>query len=181
MRDREIRRPGDSAAPFCGSLFWFLAFLPLLLPGCYGFLPAPNHTDRIRAATEQEHKKCDAQAVDPRLFSPDVVESVAPYYRYVQNGGSNASILHGAEIHIRPLPGMTPELVAHVLLCRSARLVLGRVQGAENEPYWLPDGWVKIDARSEEGSFVATLDGEDLPEAKEILARAQAFAAQARR
>jgi hypothetical protein len=76
---------------------------------------------------------------------------------------------------------VTPDLLTYVLSCRSAQLVLGRVQGAENEPYWLPDGWVKISARSDDGAIVVALEGEDLPQSKEILARAQAFAAQAKR
>jgi hypothetical protein len=72
---------------------------------------------------------------------------------------------------------MTAELMMRTLSCRSARLVLGRVEGSPNEPYWLPDGWVKIDVRSDDGSFVVALEGEDLPEAKDVLARAQAFRA----
>ncbi len=160
-----------------------LALLAPLAAGCasgvYGLLPAPNHADRIAAATGQERKKCDAEAVDPRLFSPAQVESVAPLYGYVQGGGGPEARLHGAELRLRPLAGTTPELLVRALACRSARLVLGRVQETPNEPYWLPDGWVKIDVRSDEGSFVVAASGEDLAEAKEILARAQAFAASA--
>jgi hypothetical protein len=176
----------DRALPRVTSLL--LALLPSLLvlttTGCigfFGFVPVPSHVDRIRVATEQEHKKCDSQAVDPRFFSPEIVESVEPLYSHVSTSGSNiATRLHGAEVHLRPLPGMTLEYLTHVLQCRSARLVLGRVEGLPNEPYWLPDGWVKIDVRSEGGSFVVSLDGEDLAEAKDILARAQAFAQPAR-
>ena len=159
------------------------ALLLVSLPGCYGFLPQPTRTDRVRAATAQEHKKCDSQPVDPRQFAPEAVESVAPFYQYVPTGSGREARLHGAELHLQPLPGMTSELVTHALSCRSAELVLGhaRPEADANEPYWLPDGWVKIDVRSEDGSFVVTLDGEDLPEAKEILARAQAFAAKATR
>jgi hypothetical protein len=163
------------------ALAAFAVLAPFALAGCYGFLPQPTRTDRVRAATEQEHKRCDAQAIDPRLFAAEDVESVAPFYLYVQTGGGREARLHGAELHLRPLPGMTPELVIHALSCRSAQLVLGRVKGAANEPYWLPDGWVKIGVRSDDGSFVVTLDGEDLAEAKDILARAQAFAAQPNR
>ncbi len=145
--------------------------------GMYGILPAPARTDRIHEAAQQEHRRCDSQAIDPRLFGAEVVESVAPLYYYVQTGSNREPRLHGAELHLRPLPGMTAELMVRALSCRSARLALGRVERPPNEPYWLPDGWVKIDVRSDDGSFIVTLDGEDLPEAKEILARAQAFIA----
>ena len=151
--------------------------------GCYGFLPAPpQRRDRVREATEQEHKRCGSEPVDPRIYSADDVESVAPLYTFVPTSGSNREArLRGAEVRLRPLPGVTPELLTHILSCRSAQLVLGRVHEGENEPYWLPDGWVKIGVRSEDASFVVALEGEDFVEAKEILARAQAFAAQAKR
>jgi hypothetical protein len=181
MRNVGIVTRGGLTSPLLALLTSFFA---LLAPGCvgfFGFVPVPSHADRIRVATEQEHKKCDSQSVDPRIFSPELVESVEPLYSHVQTSGSNiATRLHGAEVHLRPLPGITLEYLTHVLQCRSARLVLGRVEGAPNEPYWLPDGWVKIDVRSESGSFVVALEGEDLPEAKDILSRAQAFAAQAK-
>ena len=180
MRGRESRGvvPPGASLLRCARVVG-LALAPLLASGCYGFLPQPVHVDRARAATEQEKKRCDAQPVDPKVFTPESVESVAPLYYYVPSGNFRDAHLHGAELHLRPLPGMTPELLARALMCRSARLVLGRVEERPNEPYWLSDGWVKIDVRSEDASFVVTLAGEDLPEAKEILRRAQAFAAQA--
>jgi hypothetical protein len=188
MRDRGgravVRREASLGRGLASlsSLLLLPTLLPLLLSffcACYGFLPQPVRVDRVRAATEAEKKRCDSQQADPRIYGPGLVSSVSPLYYYVQTGGGREARLHGAELRLRPLPGMTPELVTTVLSCRSARLVLGRVEGAANEPYWLPDGWVKIDTRSEDGSFVVTLDGEDLPEAKEILARASAFAAPA--
>jgi hypothetical protein len=148
----------------------------LTAAGCMGFLPAPTHVDRVRQASEQERTRCVAQPADPRLFGPDVVEGVAPFYLYVNSANNREARLHGAEIRLRPLPGMTPELVGHDLMCHSAQVVLGHAQSWPNDPYWLPDGWVKISVRSDDSSFVVALDGEDIEEAKEILARAKAFA-----
>jgi hypothetical protein len=185
MRSVGIVRVARELPGFTSPLLGLLtSLLALLASGCihfFGFVPVANHGDRIRLATEEEHKKCDSQSVDPRFFSPEIVESVEPLYSHVSTSGSNiATRLRGAEVHLRPQPGMTLEYLTRVLQCRSARLVLGRVEAPPNEPYWLPDGWVKIDVRSDSGSFVVALDGEDLSEAKEILARAQAFAAQAK-
>jgi hypothetical protein len=148
--------------------------------GTYGILPAPTRTDRIHEATVVERKRCTSEPIDPRVYSADDVESVAPLLFFVQTGNNREARLAGAELRLRPLPSMTPDLLAYSLSCRSAQLVLGRVQGAENEPYWLPDGWVKISARSDDGALVVALEGEDFPQSKEILARAQAFAASAK-
>jgi hypothetical protein len=149
----------------------------LALSACYGFLPAPERRDRVREATQQEHRRCTPQSADPRIFAPEDVASVEPLYSYVQTSGSNREArLLGAQVRLRPLPGVTSELLTYQLMCRSAQLVLGRVQAAENEPYWLPDGWVSIDVHSVDGDFVVALEGEDVAEAREILERARAFA-----
>jgi hypothetical protein len=148
--------------------------------GTYGILPAPTRTDRIHEATVVERKRCTSEPIDPRVYSADDVESVAPLLFFVQTGNNREARLGGAELRLRPLPSMTPDLLAYSLSCRSAQLVLGHVRGAENEPYWLPDGWVKISARSDDGALVVQLEGEDFPQSKEILARAQAFAASAK-
>jgi hypothetical protein len=174
---RDLVRRGALAIP----LFAFFALPLCACIGFTGFLPEPARADRIREATELEHKRCKSQAVDPRVYSADDVESVAPLYTFVPTSGSNREArLRGAEVRLRPLPGLTPELLTYELSCRSAQLVLGRVQEGENEPYWLPDGWVKIGVSSDDGDFVVAIEGEDLPESKEILARAQAFAASAK-
>jgi hypothetical protein len=152
------------------------SFAPGCASGVYGLVPAPNHADRVRIASEQERRKCDAEPADPRLFSPAIVESTAPLYGHVQAGDGPGARLHGAELRLRPLPGMTAEILTRAFACRSARLVLGRVEAAPSEPYFLPDGSVKIDVRSDDGSFVVAVQGEDVAEDREILARARAFA-----
>jgi hypothetical protein len=72
------------------AVFGAIASLTCALGGCYGFLPEPAHADRVRAATEQEKKRCDAQPQPalPELFAPETVESVAPLYYYVPSGTS---------------------------------------------------------------------------------------------
>jgi hypothetical protein len=106
-----------------------------------------------------------------------VIQHVQPYYRHVLGGPSGReSILAGAELEMRPLPGVTEQLLTRGLECRSAQLLLGHAEASANEPYLLPDGWVKIDVRSGGGTFLVDLSAEEPRRARELLTRAEAFA-----
>jgi hypothetical protein len=128
-------------------------------------------------AAKLERDRCDAASVDPRLYGADLVAKVEPYYRYVMGGPSGGdSHLAGARLELRPLPGVTEELLERGLMCRSAQIMLGHAQAGANEPYAFTDSWVKIDVGPGRGAFVVTLAAEDPARARELLDRARAFA-----
>jgi hypothetical protein len=163
----------------CSHRLAVAALLAMTSVGCT--LLMPGTTPHVaRDAEQQERKRCDAGPVDPRLYGPGIVEGAIPHYRYVM-GGPNGKETHfaGAEIHLRPLPGVTAELLERGLMCRSAKLMLGHATPLPNERYFLPDGWVKIDVQSGGGSFAVLLIAEDDGHGREIYARAQEFANQA--
>ncbi len=148
---------------------------------CTGVIPGVTpHDIRYDAAT-LEHDRCDPTPVDPRIYGVDVLQKVEPYYRYVM-GGPNGREAHlvGAELELRPLPGVTEELLERGLLCRSAQVMLGHAQPAPNEPYALMDSWVKIDVKSGRGVFTVNLAAEDAQRGREVLDRARAFLASKR-
>ena len=155
----------------------FSAALALPSTGCAGFLFGGGHKDPLHEAARGEREMCGGDPIDPRIYGPDVVLRVEPEEFWVQSGRSDRAVrLAGAKLHLRPLPGVTAELLARGLKCREARVVLGREPAAPNEPYALPDSWVKIDVSSGDGSFVVGLEAEDIDHAKVVLARASAFA-----
>jgi hypothetical protein len=146
------------------------------LCACTTLIPGTMPHDLHRDAVALEHDRCDPTPVDPRLYGTDIVQKVEPYYRYVMGGPNGREArFAGAELHVRPLPGVTAELLERGLSCRAAQLVLGHAEPAPNEPYFLPDGWVKVEVRSGGGSFVVSLSGEDWDRGHTIYARARAF------
>jgi hypothetical protein len=151
--------------------------LVLQLAGCTGIIPgvAP-HEIRYDAAA-LEHDRCDPTPVDPRIYGRDIIQKVEPFYRYVM-GGPNGKEAHlaGAQLELRPLPGITGELLERGLQCRSAQVMLGHVVAANSEPYALADRWVRIDVKSGGGSFIVTIAPEDGTRAHEVWDRARAFA-----
>jgi len=155
-----------------------VAALASALVACTMIIPGTMAHDLTRDAAEQERKRCDPDPVDPRLFGRDVIESEAPYYRYAM-GGPNGREAHvaGVELELRPLPGVTAELLERGLLCRSAQLMLGHASPLPNEPYYLPGAWVTVDVRSGGGSLAVRVAAEDDEHGREILARAKAFLA----
>ena len=156
----------------------FVACLGAPLGGCTLLIPGTMPHDLHADAAEQERRRCDPVPVDPSLYGPAIVERVSPHYAYVM-GGPNGRETHlaGAELEVRPLPGVTAEVLERALMCRSAKLLLEHATPLPSEPYFLPDGWVKVDVRSGSGSFVVSLIAEDDAHGREILARAQAFVA----
>jgi hypothetical protein len=165
-----------SFSPFC-SVSRLAALLALTSgAGCTTLIPGTTRHDVRRDATKLEHDRCDATPVDPRIYSAEIVQQVAVHYDYVMGGPSGREArFGGAELQLRPLPGVTAELLERGLMCRSAQRMLGRVPVAPNEPYYLPDGWVKIDVRSGGGTFIVSLSAEDAAHGRAIYERARAF------
>jgi hypothetical protein len=60
----------------------------------------------------------------------------------------------GAKLIVRPPAGVSAEQMTRVLQCHGARVLLGRVDSSAipDDPYWLPDAWVHIDVRPENGN-----------------------------
>lgn len=157
----------------------FLAVL-ILCSGCSLFLPVRQ--DPLSDAKKKEAEVCPPRGAPhypPALFDPHSVVQVEPIYSSVRTGRSgNESRLQGAKLRLRPIEGMTVTSLEALLICHQARRVLGRSGEVEldNDPYWLPRGWVSISVETEGGNFVLSLKGRDIKEANEILLLANAFA-----
>jgi hypothetical protein len=154
-----------------------IALSSLLAAGCTVFIPGVGPRSVASDAAKQAKSTCGAEPTDPRLYGPDLVEDVAPYYRHVMGGPNGAEVrFAGAELRVRPVTGVTEELLERVLLCHSAREMGTGVATTPNDPYVLGDRWVTIDVRSDHGAFVVRVSTEDSDGGREIYARAQAFA-----
>jgi hypothetical protein len=158
----------------------FFLVLPMLACACeYNpLLPdtrtpadfARNVTPRCAGFTE------DAAAP---LLSASAVDSVEPSYSHVQSGpGDREARLRGARIHVRPLPGFSPESIARSLECHESRVVLGATAPAADDPYSLAGHWLDIDVTSAGDGFVVRVEPQERAAsdaAREILARAKRF------
>jgi hypothetical protein len=152
--------------------------MALGLVGCRALLPVPDLRTPVDRAHELEPrcKGFDAAAVAP-LLAGDAVDKVEPAYSYVQSGNDRRVNLRGAQIHVRPLPGLSRESIERSLECHQVGAVLGAEKIAADDPYVLPGRWVSLDVDSEGDGFVVLVRVDALDDAKEILARARTFAA----
>ena len=158
------------------TAFALVAALGTHASACTGIIPGATPHDVRYDAEALERDRCDEQPVDPRVYGPAIIAKVEPYYRYVMGGPNGGeSHLTGAQLELRPLPGVTVELLERGLLCRSAQVMLGHATPSPNEPYAFADSWVKIDVKSGRGTFIVTLAAEDSSRAREILEKAKAF------
>ena len=142
-----------------------------IAPGCF-LSPIPD----MRTAADH------AREIEPRcrgiVDASLVIDSVAPAYSYISGGpvGRDAH-MRGAEIHLRPGPGLTKEGIQRALECHEALATLGRLQAIPDDPYFLPDVWLEINADSEGDGFVVRVLVDALDDARNVLARARRTAA----
>jgi hypothetical protein len=84
-------------------------------------------------------------------------------------------------LYVRPAPGATAEWLERALKCHSTRLAAsqGRAIAAGNDPFALPGSAPEIAVKSAGDGFRIEISGALGTEARDILARAQAFGATA--
>jgi hypothetical protein len=133
----------------------------------------------VRAA-QAERLTCDAADVPSRaesLVQSARVLRVEPLYSHVPTANNDfENRVNGAEILIRPIPGVTPDQLAGILRCRNVRLLLGQVTTAlSSDPYWLPDSWVNIEVKAEGGNDLITVSADSIRESLEVLGRAKRY------
>lgn len=128
----------------------------------------------------QERESCGREPGElaPSLLTPDIIRSVEPFYLVTTSSKHGLSQrLRGASVRLWARPGLTAQWLQRTLKCHEARRVLGQSIGADNDPYFLPNGWVEIVVHSDGDGFLVTLQGADHDSSEQILKRATAFAA----
>jgi hypothetical protein len=159
------------------TLFTSLLLLGLPLGGCM-LSPLPDTRTPVDHAREVEPLcKNLSDSVTAQLYSPEAVERVDPAYSYVASGNDRRPNLRGAAIHVRPLPGLSPESMTRSLECHQASITLGGAPTRADDPYVLPGRWLDLDVSSEGDGFVAYARINSIPDAREVLDRARRFAA----
>ena len=146
----------------------------VLASGCSIYRPPPQTI----AAQREPACAGDSLALDARLVRPENIERVEPLYSYVHTCPNMLlSSLIGAELHVRPIDGVTGASLARALTCHAVRETLASHNSdSPADPYWLPDGWVDIAVHADGTGYVVDLTGEDFVDSQHILARAEAFA-----
>lgn len=140
--------------------------------------PLPDLRTPVDHAHEVEPRcRNFTDGVTAQLYSPDVVDRVEPAYSYVATGNDRRANLRGAAIHVRPLPGLSPESITRSLECHQASVTLGGSQASPDDPYVLPGKWLELDVSSEGDGFVALARIDSIADARLVLDRAHRFAA----
>jgi hypothetical protein len=140
--------------------------------------PLPDTRTPVDYAREAEARcKNFSDGAAAQLYAPEAVESVEPAYSYVANGNDRRPNLRGAAIHLRPLAGLSPELLTRSLECHQASVTLGRAPATADDPYILPGRWLDLRAASEGDGFVAFARIDSIADARVVLDRALRFVA----
>lgn len=133
-------------------------------------------------AARVEHLQCDAVSDETRLaqlFNNGTVLGAEPRYSPVSPTKDNAGgPMRGAKILMRPPEGMSAEEMTRILQCHSARAALGQLhdQKTSKDPFSLPNAWVSIDVKSEDGNYAVTMEADRIADNQRLAALAASFA-----
>jgi hypothetical protein len=157
------------------SLQGLLALIVLSAASACASTPPPT-----TKAAGVERMQCDASvtAQDGLVRSTRVL-AVEPLYSHVMTSRNNSEErVDGAKLLVRPPKGVSAEELTRILQCHSARILLGQVNRdtVPNDPYWLPDSWVNIDVKPENGNFAITISANSVDENLEVFGRANHYA-----
>ena len=137
--------------------------------------PPPTTT-----AAGVERLQCDASATaQDGLVRSTRVLSVEPLYSHIMTSRNNSEErVQGAKLLVRPPKDVSAEELTRILQCHSARVLLGRVNPdtVPNDPYWLPDTWVNIEVKPENGNFAITVSANSVDESLAVFSRANHYA-----
>jgi len=125
-----------------------------------------------------ERVQCDrASASQDELVRSIQVISVSPLYSHVMTSNTAEDRVAGAEIIVRPAQGVSAEQLTRALQCHNARVVLGQIASKDpNDPYSLPDQWVNIQVKPQNGNFAVTISADSVHENLAVYGRANHYA-----
>jgi hypothetical protein len=145
-----------------------------LASGC-AFFGGGSVSDQAKHA---ERLQCDAATAqdDLRVVQATPVLEVEGRYSSHESGIGKVT---ATRIVLRPPQGVSADQLTRILQCHNARVVLGRADASQlpNDPFTLPDTWIDIDVKTEEGNYVAVISADTVANNLRVLRRAQAFAA----
>jgi hypothetical protein len=116
-----------------------------------------------------------------QLVRSTKVLQVEPIYSHVRTSNNNSEErVNGAKLLVRPPQGVSAEQMTRALQCHNARILLGKVQAeaVANDPYWLPDTWVNIQVRPDNGNFAVFVSADSLEDNLQVFKRANRYGEQ---
>jgi hypothetical protein len=132
-------------------------------------------------AASVEQLQCDHRpsGEEMSVLQSTTVLGASPLYSHVITGKNDSEErVTGAKLLVRPPEGVSPELLTRIIQCHSARALLGQVDTSHfsDDPYWLPDAWLDIEVKPDNGNYAVVLQAESVPDGLKVLHRATAFA-----
>jgi len=146
-----------------------------------GAAACTEHVAPTAKAARVEQMQCDRSmraGDDVRLLQQTAVLGASPLYSHVVTKDGSEDRVTGAKLVVRPPAGVSPEALTRLLQCHSAQVLLGQVDPSRfsDDPYTLPDAWLDINVKSEDGNFLVVLRADSIPDGLDVLRRATAFA-----
>jgi len=146
----------------------------LLAFGCAARIPLP-----ARAASAEASECRDALPAEDEARVVDAMTVLSARAMLYQDPCRGTCQIRRVKLVVRPPQGVTLSRFDRILRCHNLRVLDGEVDASRipNDPYGLPDSWLEIEVKPEDGNFHVTLSGDHLSDNLRILDRAKAYAA----
>jgi hypothetical protein len=144
-----------------------------------GCASAPAPTARAAGVERMQCDPSETSQDEAQLLRQTHVLRMEPIYSHVlTNKNESEERVNGARLIVRPPPGVDANRMTRILQCHSARVLLGQVDPAAvpHDPYWLPNAWVNIDVKPENGNYTVTVSADTVRDNLQVLGRAKGYA-----
>ena len=153
---------------------WTAAAAACLVAGCF-FEKSP--ADRAASVESLQCSGAKSPQDDEQVLQSLQVLYVEP--RYMFASGQVIGKVTGARMVVRPPDGVTIDRLTRILQCHGAQAFLGHVDPAPlpHDPYFMPDAWVSINVKEQEGNYVVVLETDTVTNNLRLLRQVNEFAA----
>jgi hypothetical protein len=104
------------------------------------------------------------------VLGPEVIESVEPLYANLSSHGSLQARLRGAIVHVKPVAGLTPNVLEAMIDCHRLAIARGIVAASDNDPYALDEDRMSVKVELDPSGLIVKLGCDDINDAKRVLA-----------
>jgi hypothetical protein len=154
--------------------------IALIALGAASCVHEPTPIERATAVARVQCSDPGELQEETRVLRETTVVKTQPITFFAGLGSrtEGGQTLMGTKLFVRPPNGVSAEEMVRVLQCHSAKALLGQadVAAVADDPFYLPDAWVDIDAKGEQGFLVVRLSADRIPQNLAVLRHATAFA-----
>jgi hypothetical protein len=104
------------------------------------------------------------------VLGPEAIAYVEPLYANLSSHGSLQARLRGAIVHVKPVAGLTQEVLTAMIACHREALARGLIPSVASDPYGLDEDRMSVKVELDPSGLLVKLGCDSVDDAKQVLA-----------